>query len=45
MKKPLTIARIQTAKVPDGAAELKLWDGATGGLCLRCFAGGGRTWV
>jgi integrase len=45
MKKPLTIARIQTAKVPDGAAELKLWDGAISGLCLRCFAGGGRTWV
>ena len=45
MKQPLTIARIQTAKVPAGAAELKLWDGTVGGLCLRFFAGGGRTWV
>jgi hypothetical protein len=45
MKKPLTIARIQTAKVPDGAAELKLGMARSSGLCLRCFAGGGRTWV
>ena len=37
MKKPLTIARIQTAKVPDGAAELKLWDGTIGGLVSALF--------
>ena len=45
MKQPLTIARIQTAKVSAGAAEMKLWDGTVSGLCLRVFAGGGRTWT
>ena len=25
--------------------EVKLWDGATTGLHLRVFAGGGRSWV
>jgi hypothetical protein len=41
----LTIARINAAEIPPGKAEIKLWDGAVNGLCLRIFAGGGRSWV
>src|SRR6476660_4472628 len=41
----LTLARINTAKIPLGMTELKLWDGAVSGLCLRLFAGGGRSWA
>ena len=41
----LTIARVETVRIPPGKAEIKLWDGAVSGLCLRCFAGGGRSWV
>ena len=41
----LTVARINAAEIPPGKAEIKLWDGAVNGLCLRIFAGGGRSWV
>ena len=41
----LTLARINSAKIPPGAHDLKLWDGAVGGLYLRLLPGGGRSWV
>lgn len=41
----LTIAMIETVKIPEGETETKLWDGKVSGLCLRCFAGGGRSWT
>ncbi len=45
MAEKLTIAMINAAEIPPGKAEIKLWDGAVNGLCLRCFASGGRSWV
>jgi hypothetical protein len=41
----LTIAKIHAVTVSVGKNEVKLWDGAVNGLCLRCFASGGRSWV
>jgi integrase len=41
----LTLARINSAKIPPGKAELKLWDGAINGLFLRLLPGGGKSWV
>ena len=41
----LTIARINSAKIPPDKAELKLWDAAVNGLFLRLLSGGGKSWV
>lgn len=41
----LTIAKIESAEIPDGKTQVLLWDAAVGGLYLRCFAGGGRSWM
>ena len=43
MADKLTIARIDSVRVPPGKNEVKLWDGAVPGLCLRCFASGARS--
>jgi integrase len=43
-KNKLTIAKIQSVRIPDGQAEIRLWDAAVNGLHLRCAAGGARTW-
>lgn len=40
----LTIAQIQRTAAPE-SGEIKLWDSAVRGLCLRVYAGGGRSWV
>ena len=45
MSERLTIARIEGLRIPPGRFEIKLWDGAVTGLCLRCFASGGKTWA
>ena len=44
MKTKLTIAKIETAKVPSGQTETKLWDSLVNGLYLRISASGGRRW-
>ena len=41
----ITIAKIEAIRIPHGKNEVKLWDSAVAGLCLRAFASGGRTWV
>jgi hypothetical protein len=41
----LTIAKIETAKIPPGKSELKLWDGDVSGLYLRLRSSGARSWV
>ena len=44
MKTKLTIAKIETAKVPSGQTETKLWDSLVNGLYLAHSASGGRRW-
>ena len=44
MKTKLTIAKIETAKVPSGKTEIKLRDSLVSGLYLRISASGGRRW-
>ena len=41
----LTMAQIQSAEIPHGKTQALLWDSAVTGLYLRCFAGGGRSWM
>jgi hypothetical protein len=41
----LTIAQINAVRIPHDKFEIKLWDAAVSGLCLRCFATGARTWA
>jgi len=45
MAEKLTIAKINAVRFREGDGEIKLWDGAVSGLCLRCFPAGGRTWA
>ena len=45
MANKLTIAAINAVQIPPGRTEVKLWDGGVPGLCLRCFASRGRSWV
>jgi integrase len=45
MAERLTIARINAVKFPAGKVEVRLWDSAVVGLCLRCFSSGGKTWT